>query len=229
LLPIGHLLQNLWMYSGARHIFSHYTMNSHERIQFIQKHLPHPLIDSTYIRASKQKPKLVLQRPTMNTQIEIERKFLVKHTRFLDNHEAIDIIQGYIISHPQLSCRIRIAKLLNQPDQTQCVLSVKVSENDSLTVRKEYEIEVSQPEAMDYLHKCDHVVHKIRHLVPYEGHIFEVDEFLDENQGLVIAELELDHQQQPFPIPEWLGEDVSDNPRYLNTSLATHPFSSWKV
>jgi adenylate cyclase len=72
-------------------------------------------------------------------------------------------------------------------------------------------------------------VEKIRHYVDVDGHVFEVDEFLGDNAGLVMAELELDRVDDTFPRPAWLGRDVSDVARYYNLNLAAHPFSSWSA
>ena len=96
--------------------------------------------------------------------------------------------------------------------------------------RREYEYAIPAADAEHMLGEfCDGVVGKIRHYVPYRGWTFEVDEFLGDNAGLIVAEMELEAATEPFERPPWLGREVSDKPRYYNLHLLDHPYSRWSA
>lgn len=96
-------------------------------------------------------------------------------------------------------------------------------------VRKEYEYEIPYKEAKDLLELCEpSLIEKTRYLVHAEGKVWELDVFKGANEGLVIAELELETEDELFGKPSWLGEEVSYDPRYINSNLAKHPFKQWK-
>lgn len=160
----------------------------------------------------------------MNT--EIERKFLVKGSDFYQYaHGVQSILQGYIFINKTMSSRIRF---LENDRENKFILSVKVSEGDSLTTRKEYEVEVSETEANLLLCKCDYFINKTRHLITYRGHLYEVDEFHDDNEGLIVAEIELLHEADEIcDIPDWIGEEVTGDEKYYNASLAMNPYNKW--
>lgn len=93
--------------------------------------------------------------------------------------------------------------------------------------RFEWEKEISVEDAEALMTLCAAYIDKTRHLVPYGGHIFEVDEFYGENEGLVVAEVELSSEDECFDKPEWLGEEVSADPRYRNSQLLVKPYCKW--
>ncbi len=153
--------------------------------------------------------------------IEIERKFLVTGS-FRDHVlESTRIVQGYISSVPERTVRVRI-----RGDQG--FLTIKGIGSASGASRYEWEREIPVAEAEDLLALCEPgVIDKVRHLIPAEGHTFEVDEFRGENEGLVLAEIELASEEEPFPAPEWLGREVTGDPRYYNAMLGKHPYRRW--
>ena len=159
--------------------------------------------------------------------IEIERKFLVASDAWrADITKSTRIEQGYLHSDRERAVRVRIKG-------EQAFLTIKggagVGTTDSDIARLEFEYEISVEDASAMLaNLCKPgIIKKVRHLVKVEGHVFEVDEFGGENAGLIVAELELEAVDQSFPHPPWLGEDVSGDPRYLNSRLAAHPYSTW--
>jgi adenylate cyclase len=95
--------------------------------------------------------------------------------------------------------------------------------------RLEFEYEIPLQEAEELLDKlCEKpLIEKIRYRISYGGLVFEIDEFRGENDGLILAEVELEFEDQPFEKPSWLGEEVSDDPRYFNSNLVKHPFEKW--
>jgi adenylate cyclase len=107
-------------------------------------------------------------------------------------------------------------------------LTVKGLADESGIERYEWEKEISVQEARELLNLCEPwLVEKTRYLVPYGGHIFEVDVFQAANSGLVMAEIELHSQDEAFEKPSWLGEEVSGDPRYYNSALSVKPYSHW--
>jgi len=155
--------------------------------------------------------------------IEIERKFLVCSDAFKKRATVKHhIAQGYLNSHPERTVRVRIMGEVG-------FLTVKGKSNDSGTTRLEWETELSLMDAKPLLAICeDGVIDKIRYEIPAGKHLFEVDEFFGENEGLVIAEIELSSEDESFEKPEWLGEEVTQDHRYYNSYLSKNPFKSWK-
>ncbi|HLW62347.1 MAG TPA: CYTH domain-containing protein [Flavobacterium sp.] len=154
--------------------------------------------------------------------IEIERKFRVKNTTFLNNIKAsYKITQGYLNSHKNRTVRVRIK-------DSQGFITVKgVSSANGLS-RFEWEKEISSAEAALLLKLCeDFVIDKTRYLVPFRGVLFEVDVFEGANQGLIIAEVELQSEDQVFEKPDWLGDELTGDERYYNAYLSGRPFNSW--
>lgn len=155
--------------------------------------------------------------------LEIERKFLVKSNNY--KAAAISknrIVQGFLNTHPERTVRVRIT-------EEKGFLTVKGMGNDSGTTRFEWETEISLVEATNLIDLCEPVIlEKVRFKVPVDGAMFEVDEFLGENKGLVIAEIELQHEDQPFQKPDWLGKEVTGNIKYYNAQLSITPFNQWK-
>ncbi len=153
---------------------------------------------------------------------EIERKFLVsgdfkKHV--LKSHK---IAQGYLSKVPERTVRIRIR-------DHQGFITIKGISNASGTTRFEWEKEIPVIEAENLLLLCEPtIIEKTRHIVPANDNLyFEVDEFLGENKGLIIAEIELPHENIIFTKPSWLGEEVTGKLKYYNAMLAKKPFREW--
>ena len=154
--------------------------------------------------------------------IEIERKFLVKNDNF--KHEAIRALkmtQGYLSKDPKRTVRIRISG-------EQAFITVKGEASKSGASRFEWEKSIMVEEAQNLIAMClDGVINKIRHYVQYGNHLFEVDEFLDDNHGLVVAEVELANENEVFKCPEWLGKEVTGKKKYYNSQLSQNPFRCW--
>lgn len=151
---------------------------------------------------------------------EIERKFLLKNDSWRALvHASRPIQQGYLCGNPRASVRVRL-------DGEQANLNIKSA---TLGVeRTEFEYPVPPADARAMLAElAGSVVEKTRHEVRHGDHLWEIDEFAGANQGLIVAELELDDPNEAFARPEWLGEEVSGEPRYYNTELARHPYSRW--
>lgn len=154
--------------------------------------------------------------------IEIERKFLVLNSDFIT--EAINssrIVQGYLCSHPERTVRIRIKS-------GKGYLTIKGEGNFSGTTRLEWETEMPLIEAEKLLTLCENgVIDKIRYEIPMGKHIFEVDVFSGDNDGLIIAELELSAENESYEKPNWLGEEVTGQTKYYNAYISNKPFKSW--
>lgn len=152
--------------------------------------------------------------------IEIERKFLVNDTSFLEDYSRSNrIVQGYLSSHPERTVRVRI-----KGDRGFLTIKGK-SEGFS---RYEWEKEINFEEAEKLLQLCEKgVIDKIRYDVIVGIHIYEVDVFYGENEGLIIAEIELDAEDETFEKPGWLGQEVTEDLRYYNSYLSKHPFKTW--
>jgi len=154
--------------------------------------------------------------------LEIERKFLVDTIEFKVGATSKEkISQGFLNTHPERTVRVRIKGAKG-------FLTVKGISNKSGTTRFEWEKEISVKDAKDLLECCEEgVITKIRYEITSGNHIFEVDEFLGDNQGLLIAEVELNHENEPFEKPEWLGQEVTGDIKYYNSQLSKNPYSEW--
>ena len=153
---------------------------------------------------------------------EIERKFLVRNEFKPFAKKATRIVQGYLSSVPERVVRVRIYG-------DKGFLTIKGIGNESGTTRFEWEKEISVTEAQSLLNLCEAgVIDKIRYLVDIENYTYEVDEFFGENEGLVVAEIELPSEDAVFPKPDWLGEEVTSEARYYNSMLIKTPFSKWR-
>jgi len=155
--------------------------------------------------------------------IEIERKFLVNSNRYREQASRKSfIIQGYLNTDPQRTVRVRLR------DQIGCI-TIKGGSSDSGLSRFEWEKEISKLEAEALLELCEKtIVSKTRFEVSIANHLFEVDEFTGPNKGLVIAEVELNFEDEEFSKPDWLGREVTGEKRYYNSSLSKQPFVSWE-
>jgi adenylate cyclase len=153
--------------------------------------------------------------------LETERKFLVNGAFKHLASEAIRVTQGYLCSVPERTVRVRVQGEWGY-------LTVKGSSNPSGATRYEWEQEISLDEALELLKICEPgQIDKIRYLVEAGNHVFEIDEFLGDNQGLVIAEIELGDENEHFERPVWLGEEVTGIPKYYNAMLVKNPYSRW--
>jgi adenylate cyclase len=154
--------------------------------------------------------------------IEIEKKFLVLNNSFKTAAFAKNrIAQGYLSSVPERTVRVRI-----KGDKG--YLTIKGTSNDTGMSRFEWEKEIPVEEAQQLLLLCEKgVIDKTRFEVKIGNHIFEVDEFYGENEGLIIAEIELDSETETFEKPHWLGEEVTNDKRYYNSYLSNHPYKKW--
>ncbi|MBK9290222.1 MAG: CYTH domain-containing protein [Bacteroidetes bacterium] len=152
---------------------------------------------------------------------EIERKFLVKGDFKPFVTKSTRIVQGYLSSVPERTVRVRI-----KGDKG--FLTIKGIGNQSGASRFEWETEIAVHDADELLKICEPgVIDKVRHLVPAGKHTFEVDEFFGENEGLTVAEVELSGEDEHFEKPDWLGEEVTGNPKYFNSMLMKHPYTKW--
>lgn len=153
--------------------------------------------------------------------IEIERKFLVKgeYKRYAFKHEPI--IQGYLSSVPERTVRVRI-----KGDKG--FITVKGIGNLSGISRYEWEKEIEVDEARELIKICESgVIYKERYYIHSGKHMIEVDEFHKENEGLVIAEIELTAEDEVFDHPDWLGTEVTNDKRYFNSFLTRYPYTKW--
>ncbi len=153
---------------------------------------------------------------------EIERKFLVKNDSYKNLATAQKkIAQGYLNTNPERTVRVRIAN-------EKGFLTIKGKGNDSGMTRFEWEKEILIEEATALLLLCEKgVIKKTRFEIPVGNHLYEVDEFYGENEGLIMAEIELSHEIESFEKPDWLGMEVTNNERYYNAYLSKNPFKSW--
>ena len=154
--------------------------------------------------------------------IEIERKFLVKSEDFKKEAFAQNrITQGYLSSVPDRTVRVRIKG-------NKGFLTIKGVSNESGMSRFEWEKEIPINEAQKLLTLCEKgAIDKTRFEVKIGQHTFEVDEFYGDNQGLILAEIELSSENEKFERPKWLGKEVTNDNRYYNSNLSKKPFVTW--
>lgn len=154
--------------------------------------------------------------------IEIERKFLVTKDSFLKQFKNKNrIVQGYLSSVPERTVRVRIKG-------NKGFLTIKGKSNKSGLSRMEWEKEIDVNEAESILEICESgVIDKIRYEVEFGNHIIEVDVFEGTNTGLILAEIELQAENESFEKPDWLGEEVTGDIKYYNAYLSKNPFLSW--
>lgn len=153
---------------------------------------------------------------------EIEKKFLVTSDEFKKQaSKETRITQGYISSVPERTVRVRIKGKSG-------FITIKGIGNDSGASRFEWEKEIPVSEVNDLLKICEPgVIDKTRYEVKLGNHTFEVDEFYGENQGLVVAEVELENENDQFEKPSWLGAEVTGDVKYYNSMLMKTPFTKW--
>lgn len=155
--------------------------------------------------------------------IEIERKFLVKSDAFKKEASSyVQITQGFLNTHPERTVRIRILG-------ERAFLTVKGISDTAGVTRYEWEMEIGVNDAKELLLLCEaHVVDKTRYYIAMGNHIFEVDQFHGKNEGLVVAEIELNTVDEKFARPYWLGLEVTGDIRYYNAQLSRNPYKFWE-
>ena len=152
---------------------------------------------------------------------EIERKFLVKGDFKSLATKSTRIIQGYLSSVPERTVRVRV-----KGDKG--FITIKGIGSQSGASRYEWEKEIPVEEVNELLKICEPgVIDKTRFLVPVGKHTFEVDEFYGENEGLIIAEIELNSEGESFETPNWIGQEVTGDARYYNSMLMKNPYKVW--
>ncbi len=151
---------------------------------------------------------------------EIERKFLVNDDTWRQKAIATKFCQGYIYSAKHCFVRVRT-------EGHKAYLTLKGPKNG--IARPEFEFEIPTSEARELLENMAYkpLIHKIRHTINIDQHLWEIDEFCNENTGLIVAEIELKSEGETFKKPSWLGKEVTFDARYRNASLAKFPYSQW--
>lgn len=153
--------------------------------------------------------------------IEIERKFLVKKDKWAQVVKAKQSLyrQGYILSDKQKTVRVRLT-------DTEAFLTIK---GQSVGIaRHEFEYSIPMEDARHMLDNlCVSELSKVRYFIPHDGHTWEVDEFLGQNEGLIVAEIELAAEDEQFSLPDWVDKDVTAEKKYTNSNLSINPYKNW--
>ena len=154
--------------------------------------------------------------------MEIERKFLVKDNSFVgEAYKKCRIVQGYICSDAGRTVRVRIR-------DDEGFLTIKSATNERGWSRYEFETPISVNDAEELMKLClPGTIDKIRHYVKAGNHTWEVDVFHGENEGLIVAEIELESEDDVFELPLWVGQEVSGIAKYYNSMLVQLPFTKW--
>jgi len=153
--------------------------------------------------------------------IEIERKFLVRGEEWKTWSKPVLLRQGYLSSAPERVVRVRI-------EGDEAMLTIKGRNVGAARNEWEYPIPIKDASVLlDQL--CEQpLIEKYRYRIEYRGFIWEIDEFFGENTGLVVAEIELQSEDQAFDKPDWIGDEVTHDPRYFNANLIRHPYRNWQ-
>jgi len=153
--------------------------------------------------------------------LEIERKFLISGDFRPYVFRSVHIMQGYLSLAAERTVRVRI-----KGDKG--FITVKSARSDNGLSRYEWEKEIPVEEARDLIRLCEAgIIDKTRHFVKADPYVYEIDEFHGENEGLVVAEIELPSEDSVFSKPEWLGKEVTDDERYYNSMLIIKPYTKW--
>jgi adenylate cyclase len=154
--------------------------------------------------------------------IEIERKFLVNTTEFISQStKNYRIKQGYLSSIPERTVRVRTKG-------SKAFITIKGKSSSSGMSRYEWEKEITTIEADQLLLLCEAgVIEKTRYEIQHQNHLIEIDVFEGVNKGLILAEIELQSENETLDIPNWLGIEVTNNPKYYNAYLSNYPYSTW--
>ncbi len=151
--------------------------------------------------------------------IETERKFLINNTILPLLKNGILYVQGYLNTNPERTLRVRIAG-------EKAFITIKGKTNKCS--RLEFEYEIPRKDAEELIPLCENIpVKKIRHIIHHDSHCWEIDVFLDENKGLLLAEIELNSEDEKFTIPSWIEKEVTNDVRYFNSYLSQHPYTTW--
>lgn len=150
--------------------------------------------------------------------LEIERKFLLKSTDWLSKLAGVTYRQGYLLNSEATTVRVRIAG-------KQGFLTIKAKATG--LVRPEYEYEIPLQDAEELLLLCPAYIAKTRYNVKVGQHIWDIDVFHDDNEGLCLAELELSQADEAFEKPDWLAQEVTNDERYFNSYLVKQPYTTW--
>jgi CYTH domain-containing protein len=151
---------------------------------------------------------------------EIERKFLVKGETWRELASGEVYRQGYLSTGKEHTVRARVIG-------TEAYLTIKGPNKGAARLEYEYEIPLQDAEEL-LAELCEHPpIEKTRYKISFGGLVWEVDEFSGENEGLIIAEVELSDEEQEIKLPEWIGEEVTGDPRYLNANLVKFPYRRW--
>lgn len=153
--------------------------------------------------------------------VEIERKFLVEGDTWRSQVASEShIMQGYLASSPEVTVRVRVKG-------NQAFLTIKGESRG--VARSEYEYSIPVVDAEEMLRDLAVLppIDKVRYRIPLGGHVWELDVFAGENAGLVMAEIELSSEDEDFDLPDWAGQEVSDDQRYFNVNLAKNPYRRW--
>jgi len=153
--------------------------------------------------------------------IEIERTFLVRGEEWKTWSKPVLLRQGYLSSAPERVVRVRI-------EGDEAMLTIKGRNVGAARNEWEYPIPIKDASVLlDQL--CEQpLIEKYRYRIEYRGFIWEIDEFFGENTGLVVAEIELQSEDQAFDKPDWIGDEVTHDPRYFNANLIRHPYRNWQ-
>ena len=151
---------------------------------------------------------------------EIERKFLVKNDTWKGAGTSTSLRQGYLSLDPERTVRVRIGG-------DKAWITIKGLSKGASRAEFEYEIPVKDAEEMLDTLRVGALLEKTRTKVPIGGRVWDVDEFRGENEGLVLAEVELDAANTTIVMPRWVGAEVTNDPRYYNSNLATNPWTRW--
>ena len=154
---------------------------------------------------------------------EIERKYLVDHDKWQQIEKPTGQLyrQGYLVTDPNKTIRVRVTPVT-------AFLTIKGLSTGA--TRSEYEYEIPLKEAMELLDKFSVAeLSKIRYKITFDNKVWEVDEFLGDNVGLIVAEIELTSEDESFGIPTWVDREVTEQEKYYNSNLATEPYKNWKT
>ena len=163
---------------------------------------------------------MIRRRLLHDSMQEIERKYLTANESWRESIErSMRIAQGYLCSR-RVTARVRVC-------DDKGIITFKSKSRDGGLSRFEWEREIPLGVAERLLARCSGVIDKVRHIVEYEGHIFEIDEFKGENEGLIVAEVELSSCDEKVALPAWIGDEVTGVKCFYNSFLTKHPFKSW--
>ena len=152
---------------------------------------------------------------------EIERKFLLANDSWRGLAQGITLCQGYLSTDKHCAVRVRIAG-------NKAWIGIKGETHGATRLEFEYPVPLEEARLMLERLAKRPLIEKTRYTIPFAGLIWEVDEFHGDNQDLIIAEVELEDEAQSFARPDWIGREVTGDPRYYNANLVANPFKEWR-